>query len=87
MDRDVEVVDFLDEFMEALRADLERGAKKWGATWLHRPRAGQDQRIKQYILDQFDRAEHGGIPVKYESIGGEALIGWIRDNHPELFPE
>ena len=81
------VTDFLDEFVDALRKDLERGEEKWGDTWLHRTREGQEGRIKQYYLDHFDRFEHAGQPMKWESIAGEALIAWIRDKHPELFPE
>jgi hypothetical protein len=80
-------LDYFDEFMAALRADLERGEKKWGDTWLHRPRNGQEGRIKQYIVDHFDRFAHAGNPVRWESIAGEAFIGWIRENHPELFPD
>jgi hypothetical protein len=86
MKETIRTLDFLDEFVEAVRADLERGEKKWGDTWLNRPREGQVQRIRQYLLDHFDRFEHAGQPVKWESIAGEALIGWIRDNNPDLFP-
>jgi hypothetical protein len=83
----VRTIDFLDEFIEVLKADLERGEKKWGDTWLHRTREGQEKRIRAYFNDHFDRFEYAGQPVRWESIAGDAFIGWIRDNHPELFPE
>jgi len=80
--------DFLDEFVALLKADLERGEKKWGDTWLRRPRKGQEGRIRQYMLDHFDRFDAGTeSPIKWESLAGECLIGWIRDTHPELFPD
>lgn len=83
----VKPIDFLEEFVESIRKDLERGLEKWGDTWLYRPREGQELRIKQYYLDHFDRFEHAGTPIKWESLAGEALIGWIRDNHPEVLKE
>lgn len=81
------VIDFLDEFIEAVKADLERGEKRWGDTWLKRTIAGQDERFRQYFNDRFDRAINGNEPVRYESFAGDALIGWIRVHHPELFPD
>jgi len=87
MENQMEPLDFLDEFVEEVKADLERGSKKWGDTWLKRPREGQVGRIRQYLNDHFDRFENAGTPVKWESVAGEALIGWIRDNHPEIFPK
>ena len=86
-EKEIRVLDYLDEFVEALRADLERGEEKWGDTWLHRPRKGQEQRIRAYFNDHFDRFEYGGTPMKWESIAGEAMIAWIRVSHPDIFPE
>ena len=80
-------IDYLPEFVEAVKESLESGEKKWGNTWLNRPRRGQIGRAYQYIQDVFDRNRFAGEPIKWESIAGEALIGWIRDNHPELFPD
>ncbi len=80
-------VDFLDEFVEALRADLERGDEKWGDTWLNRTREGQEERIEQYIKDHFDRYRYADQPIHWVSIAGECLIAWVREQHPELFPE
>lgn len=77
--------DFLDDFVAVLRKDLERGDEKWGDTWLQRPREGQVERIRKYVMDLFDQALHGKKPMRWESLAGEALIGWVRDNHPELF--
>jgi hypothetical protein len=79
--------DFLPEFLEALEADLNRGNEKWGDTWLKRNRQGQEARIKQWCLDQFDKFENVGTPIRWQSFAGEALIAWIRENHPEIFPK
>ena len=68
-----------------VRKSLAHGEEKWGDTWLHRPREGQEQRIKQYFDDQFDQHLYAGTPIRWEAIAGEALIGWIRDNYPGLF--
>ena len=80
-------IDFLDEFIDVIKENLDHGEIKWGDTWLHRTIGGQEQRIQQYINDQFDRFHYTGRPVQWEAIAGEALIGWIRENHPELFPD
>ena len=87
MSERVRVIDFLDEFVEALRKDLLRGEAKQGDTWLHRPRKGQEQRVRHYLNDMFDRFEYADSPVRWESVAGETLVCWIRENHPELFSE
>ena len=79
------VMDFLPEFVNALEKSLEGGQEKWGNTWLHRPYKGQEVRIRQYINDMFDQNLYADQPIRWESIAGQALIGWIRENHPELF--
>jgi len=81
------VIDYLDEFVEALKADLLRGEAKWGNTWLRYPAQGQEQRIGDYIGYYFDRFENVGTPVPWEAIAGNAMIAWIREHHPELFPQ
>jgi sugar (pentulose or hexulose) kinase len=79
--------DYLPEFVKVLEAELERAQKKWGDTWLNRPRAGQEARIERDLADYFDRFKHAGQPIPWHSIAGLALIAWVRENHPELFPE
>lgn len=78
-------VDFLEEFTTALRKELERAEEKWGDTWLHRPKANQERRFMQWFMDEYDKNRYGGQPMRWEAIAGEALIGWVRDNYPEMF--
>lgn len=80
------VTDFLDEFKDALFHQLISDHNRWGNTWLNRPKEGQELRTKARYEDYFDQFELGkpGIPVPWLKVVGEALICWIRDNHPEL---
>lgn len=78
------VWDFLDEFTEALCQQLVDDEKRWGDTWLKRPRRGQAQRA----LDTFCRYEEehctSGEPFPWLKVAGEAVIGWTREVHPDL---
>ena len=40
------LVDYLPEFTEALARQLEEDEKRWGDTWKHRSRDGQEMRTK-----------------------------------------
>lgn len=79
------VVDFLDEFITALRRQLKADAMRWGNTWFNRTKEGQEKRTRARYNDYFDRFEHGSVPVPWLKIVGGALICWIREQHPELF--
>ena len=78
------VTDFLEEFKDALFHQLVSDHARWGDTWLHRPREGQELRTKARYTDYFDMFEHAGTPVPWMKIVGGAMICWIRENHPEL---
>ena len=80
------VIDYLDEFVAALKAQLVEDEKRWGDTWLKRTRKGQTARMIPWLNDCFDRHEHGGVPVPWLRVAGGALINWIREEHPELSP-
>ena len=43
--------DFLDEFTNALKVQLENDKKRWGNTWLMRTREGQDDRLIKSLND------------------------------------
>ena len=90
-------IDFLDEFLVELRAQLISDNERWGDTWLKRPRRGQadrmfdwirqcyiDARLAESLLGKQDPLFIDSLP--WLKITGEALIGWIRERHPEHFP-
>jgi hypothetical protein len=79
--------DFVDEFAAALKRQLQEDHARWGDTWLHRTRAGQELRVEQTLLGYFDQFKYASQPVPWVKVAGNALICWIREQHPELFPE
>ena len=82
------VWDFVDEMAEDLKTYLmEHDDPRWGDTWLHRPRRGQEDRIQARFNDYFDQYHNAGVPLPLLSILGNTYIAWIRVHHPELFPE
>ena len=81
------VVDFLDEFVEALEKDLLKGEEKYGDTWLERDRENQISRILNTHDAYYDRYEREGGNFPWVSVAGNAMIAWIRDNYPELSEE
>ncbi len=80
----VGLVDYLDEFIQALRKQLHSDFLRWGNTWRTRPKEGQELRTRTRFDDYFDMFRETGEPVPWMKVIGNALICWIRDNHPEL---
>lgn len=78
---------FMGEFLVALIAQLEDDDKRWGDTWIKRPRKGQEDRIIKRINEYYFEYQEKGTPIPWLKVVGEAMIGWIRDNNPELWPE
>lgn len=83
---DIQVSDFVPEFIDKLIDQLKFDHNRWGNTWLNRPKEGQELRTKARFIDYFDMFENAGTFVPWMKIVGGALICWIRDNHPELCP-
>jgi hypothetical protein len=77
--------DYLEEFCGALLARLQEDERRWGDTWLQRPPEGQEGRIEEHIKTYFDQFRNAGVPVPWMKIAGLALIGWVRESHPELW--
>lgn len=73
------VTDYLDEFVKALKEQLEKDEKRWGETWKFRSYAGQTERIKKTFDDYFDMAKNGNVPINWLKIAGNAMIAWIRE--------
>jgi hypothetical protein len=80
------VVDFLDEFCAALRTQLEDDELRWGATWLERPREGQGDRSWFGMMNRYHKYKNAGTPINWLQVAGDALICWIREQHPEVSP-
>lgn len=85
--QDPMIIDFVPEFLTALEEQIESDYKRWGNTWLNRPKEGQELRTKARYTDYFDMFEQAGTPIPWLKIVGGALICWIRENHPELCPD
>jgi len=83
----MKIADFIPEFVEMLKKQLEADDYRWGDTWLHRTRKGQEDRTIKTFRDYFDQYERAGVPMPWLKIIGNALICWIRENHPEIWKE
>jgi hypothetical protein len=81
------VLDFLPEFVSALTNQLESDEKRWGNTFIARTKLGQEERTQKTFNDYFDQYNNAGVPVPWLKIVGNAMICWIREEHPELWPE
>jgi len=81
------VTDFLPEFVDALQKQLEDDEKRWGDTWLKRTRKGQEERIEDDYNNYFDMFKNANVPVPWLKVTGNAMIAWIRENHPEIWEE
>ncbi len=75
----------MEEFISALTKQLESDDKRWGNTWLQRMPEGQEVRIFEHIQSYFDQYNNVGTPVPWLKIAGLALIGWVRETHPEIW--
>lgn len=81
------VWDFLLEFCNALHDQLEADETRWGSTWLERTRKGQEVRTDVTFSKYFEEYYMNGTPVPWLKVAGNAMICWIRENHPELWKE
>jgi hypothetical protein len=81
------LIEFLPEFTEALKQQIEEDDKRWGDTWLNRTRKGQEGRIEDDYNNYFDQYRNADVPVPWLKVVGNAMIAWIRENHPEMWEE
>ena len=81
------VWDFMDELVKALKAQLEDDETQWQDTWLKRTRKGQEQRTEVSFMKYFDQYRNAGVPIPWLKIIGNAMICWIREQHPEIWKE
>jgi len=83
----VKVWEFLPEFVQELRKQLEADDKRWGDTWLQRKPEGQTERIELTFKNYFDQYRNVGTPVNWLKVAGEALICWIRESYPAMWED
>lgn len=79
----MELLDYFDEFVAELRAQLEEDQKEWGDTWKKRPREGQVERTFARLKDYRDKFENAGLPFNWLKAVGNMFIGWVRDKYPD----
>jgi hypothetical protein len=73
------VEDYLPEFMEALKTQLESDKERWGDTWKNRPKEGQEERTQQTFANYFDQFNNVGTPINWLKVAGNAMINWVRE--------
>lgn len=81
------VWEFMVEFCEALKKQLEQDEERWGNTWLKRKIDGQEERTIAKFNDYFDQFRERDMPIPWLKIAGGAMICWLREKHPELWQD
>jgi hypothetical protein len=77
------LVDYFDETVDKMKMQLQGDQERWGDTWKHRPREGQEDRAFARFKDYYDQYKNAGVPIPWLKIIGEAHIAMVRENHPE----
>ena len=75
---------YLPDFMEALEERLDTDDKKWGDTWKHRPRDGQNDRLYLEFERYWDQYDYGHQDVPYLKMVGNLFICWVREYEREI---
>lgn len=78
-----ELIEELPETFEALKDQLEEDEKRWGDTWKHRSREGQEERIFSAFMNYYDQWKHGGQPIPWLKIMGESHIALVRERNED----
>jgi len=86
MDEKLHVFDFAQDFLTALVEQLRKDELRWGNTWLSRRPEGQEERTIAKFNDYFDQYRASGQWIPWLKIACGAMICWIREQHPELWP-
>ena len=90
---DKTLLDFLPEFEDSLKEQLEKDQLRWGDTWKHRPVEEneewqhQNERAYQRFIDYYDQWKYADTPIPWLKIAGECVIAYTRENHPEELGE
>lgn len=84
---DLKLWDFIFEFFNALLAHLKEDDKRHGDTWLLRTRKGQEERIFDRFDEYYQDWAQKEVPIDWLAVAGNAMIAWLREKHPEIWPE
>jgi hypothetical protein len=79
------VWDFLPEFVKALEEQLKSDEIRYGGTFLTRTREGQEARVFSTFDKYYAGWDMNGTPIPWLKIAGNALIAWVREQHPEIW--
>jgi hypothetical protein len=74
---------FDEELVPQMREQIKKDQERWGNTWKHRPVEGQAERVFQRYRDYLDQHLHGGKPIPWLKVIGEANICMARKSHPD----
>ena len=83
---ELRVWDFIDDFAVALKEQLVKDHERWGDTWLERPRRGQEDRTWFGMMNRYHKFKNRGRAINWLEVAGDALLCWIREEHPEISP-
>ena len=75
---------FLGQFVALLVEQLESDQRRHGNKWRDLPLKGGEDRIFDRLGDYYSDYLRNGTSPPWLKIAGLALIGWIRENYPEL---
>lgn len=78
-----QVVDYLDEFVAALRTQLVSDEKRWGDAWLCHCAEQNNYHVIRFV-EYYLESEKSGNLLPWLKVAGGALICWIKENHPEI---
>jgi len=79
----MELLDYFEETVQAMREQIKSDQARWGDTWKRRPIKGQEKRCFDRFKDYWDQFKNAGTPMPWLKIIGEANIAITRENHPE----
>jgi len=74
------LIGYMVRFMQAFVEQLIADEKRWGLTWKHRPREGQEERVYARFNAYYKEYKFHGKPIPWLKIIGNAYIAWVREN-------
>lgn len=71
--------EYLPQFFDVVKQQIERDNIRWGQTWAKRSREGQEDRMYSRFNDYYDQWKNAGTPIPWLKIVGESFIAWVRE--------
>ena len=85
--KDLSIWDFLGNFLVALEAQLRKDVLRCEDLWKEVTWEGQTGRIYERFDAYRETFVKDGTPIPWLKITGLAMIAWIRETNPEMFPK